>query len=328
MASTPAQLVLQTLQHRSTFLGYSSALFKAVKEIYSFLSLSSFPSHPPPLAVGHHISTYPVNDHAITRCRDAQTRPLWACLGRNVETCMEDEKPIKLPESYAMNGGDGTCKRKGRCCKGTHQLSSSSTINPFRIADFGRSTGPNTLLAMQIILEAVERKFKSEKPTTQFVLEFQVFFSDQVLSDVNTLFQSLPPERRYHAAGVAGFFYDTLFPTASLHFAFSSSSLCWISDLPKEILDSKSPAWNKKRIHYTGGRKEVYEAYAAQYAKDLETFLNPRAEELVGGGLIALLIPIVSNVMNSSEITIGSGIDLLGSCLMDMAKMVRNVEKL
>ncbi|CAK9162622.1 unnamed protein product [Ilex paraguariensis] len=110
---------------------------------------------------------------------------------------------------------------------------------------------------------------------------------------------------------------------ASLHFAFSSFSLSWISNLPEEILDSKSPTWNKGMIHYTGGSKEVYVAYAVQFAKDLETFLNARAEELVGGGLMALLISTVPNVMNSSETTTESEIDPLGSCLM-----VRNADKL
>ncbi|CAK9137178.1 unnamed protein product [Ilex paraguariensis] len=349
--------------------------------MYSFASISYFSSLPPSsLAIGRHVLPYPVGEHGIARYtmlhgprqsrsrhphhvisvqwRDLLSPHANTSLGRpirvninidqDLKPCVEDERTIKLPKSYAMNGGDGNYSyaqnssyqrgavdaakeliKEGVASKlDLKLLSSSSTINPFRIADFGCSTGPNTLLAMQIILEVVEQKFKSEKPTTQLIPEFQVFFSDQVLNDFNTLFQSLPPKRRYHAAGVAGSFYDRLFPTASLHFAFSSSSLSWISDLPEEILDSKSPAWNKGRIHYTGGRKEVYEAYTAQFAKDLETFLNARAEELVVGGLMALLIPTVPNVMNSSETTTESEIDLLGSCLMDMAKMVRNVEKL
>ncbi|CAK9158611.1 unnamed protein product [Ilex paraguariensis] len=327
--------------------------------MYSFASISYFSSLPPSsLAIGRHVLPYPVGEHGIARYtmlhgprqsrsrhphhvisvqwRDLLSPHANTSLGRpirvninidqDLKPCVEDERTIKLPKSYAMNGGDGNYSyaqnssyqrgavdaakeliKEGVASKlDLKLLSSSSTINPFRIADFGCSTGPNTLLAMQIILEVVEQKFKSENQQPNSSQNF----------------------RRYHAAGVAGSFYDRLFPTASLHFAFSSSSLSWISDLPEEILDSKSPAWNKGRIHYTGGRKEVYEAYTAQFAKDLETFLNARAEELVVGGLMALLIPTVPNVMNSSETTTESEIDLLGSCLMDMAKMVRNVEKL
>ncbi|CAK9145132.1 LAMT/FAMT [Ilex paraguariensis] len=341
--------------------------------MYSFASISSFSSLPPSsLAIGRHVLPYPVGEHGIARYtmlhgprqsrsrhphhvislqwRDLLSPHANTSLGRpirvninidqDLKPCVEDERAIKLPKSYAMNGGDGNYSyaqnssyqrgavdaakeliKEGVAAKlDIKQLSSSSSINPFCIADFGCSTGPNTLLAVQVILEAVEQKFKSEKPTAQLP-EFQVFFNDHVLNDFNTLFQSLPPERRYRAAGVAGSFYGRVLPKASLHFAFSSSSLCWISELPEEILDSNSPAWNKGRIHYTGARKEVSEAYALQYAKDLEAFLHARAEELVGGGLMALLVPAVPNVMTSSETTIGTEIDLLGSCLMDMAKM-------
>ncbi|CAK9188013.1 unnamed protein product [Ilex paraguariensis] len=106
-------------------------------------------------------------------------------IDQDLKPCMEDERTIKLPKSHAMNGGDenysygqnSSYQGGSGCCKGIINegvaskldlklLSSSSTINPFRIADFGCSTGPNTLLAMQIIVEAEEQKFKSEKPTT------------------------------------------------------------------------------------------------------------------------------------------------------------------
>ncbi|CAK9152807.1 unnamed protein product [Ilex paraguariensis] len=254
-----------------------------IKNMYSFASISSFPSLPPTsLAIGRHVLPYPVEEHGIARYTmlhgprqsrlshphhvigvewcDLLSPHANTSLGQSIRVsinidqdlkpCMEDERTIKLPKSHAMNGGDENYSyvdaakeliNEGVASKlDLKLLSSSSTINPFRIADFGCSTGPNTLLAMQIIVEAEEQKFKSEKPTTN-----------------------------------------------------------------------------------SGGSKEVYVAYAVQFAKDLETFLNARAEELVGGGLMALLISTVPNVMISSETTTESEIDPLGSCLM-----VRNADKL
>ncbi|WJZ80582.1 hypothetical protein VitviT2T_000489 [Vitis vinifera] len=196
--------------------------------------------------------------------------------------------------------------------------------NPFRLADLGCSVGPNTFIAMQHIVEAVERRYlaqglKSEMP------EFQVFFNDHVGNDFNTLFASLPTERRYFACGVPGSFHGRLFPESSIHFMFSSHALHWLSKVPEELLDKNSPAWNRGRIHYTSGPEEVSHAYAAQFEHDMEIFLSARAKELVVGGMIVFLILALPNGIPASQNPYGIMFDLLGSCLMDMAKEVRRM---
>ncbi|XVF82070.1 hypothetical protein PTKIN_Ptkin16aG0014100 [Pterospermum kingtungense] len=188
------------------------------------------------------------------------------------------------------------------------QKLSSAISDTFRIADLGCSCGPNTILAIQYITEAIESKFQSHGLTSP---EFQVFFNDQVGNDFNSLFASLPVDRKYYAAGVPGSFHGRLFPKASLHFVYSSSALHWLS---------KVPAWNKGRIHYTGAPKEVFEAYSDQFAKQVNSFLNARVQELVPGGLIAFVLPSVPDVSSHPE-AIGSDFEILGSCLVDMAKM-------
>ncbi|KAL0463512.1 UNVERIFIED_CONTAM: Loganic acid O-methyltransferase [Sesamum latifolium] len=71
-------------------------------------------------------------------------------------------------------------------------------------------------------------------------------------------------------------------------------------------------------------RKEVCAAYLNQYAKDIEAFLEARAVEMVSGGLMALLISGVPASWNpDTEYTLPSDINLLGSCVMDMAKKGR-----
>lgn len=55
----------------------------------------------------------------------------------------------------------------------------------------------------------------------------------------------------------------------------------------------------------------------------MELFLESRAVEVVVGGLMAFLIPGVPASWDpQTEYTIPSDINLLGSCLMDMAKKV------
>ncbi|XVF24406.1 hypothetical protein REPUB_Repub13aG0125100 [Reevesia pubescens] len=182
----------------------------------------------------------------------------------------------------------------------------------------GCSSGPNTILGIQSILEAIESKFQNHGLISPI---FQVFFNDQISNDFNSLFASLPVERNYYAAGVPGSFHHRLFPTASLHFVYSSCALCWLSKVPKGILDKAGPAWNQGRIHYTGASKEVFEAYSDQFAKDMDSFLLARMKEVASGGLMALVIPAVPDVVTHPEVTTGSEFELVGSCLMDMAKL-------
>ncbi|CDP21245.1 unnamed protein product [Coffea canephora] len=197
-----------------------------------------------------------------------------------------------MPQVYAMNGGNGpqSYNQNSSFQRGAVDVAkelikeeidkeldvkqlSSTSVHPFRIADFGCSTGPNTFVAMKAIREALEEKLRKEGLASE-VPEFEVFFNDHISNDFNTLFASLPPERHYLAAGVPGDFHKVLLPKATLHFAHSSCSLHWLSDVPKEVTDNTSPAWNKGKIHHGGAKKKVLEAYASQFAKDLDLSSN------------------------------------------------------
>ncbi|XP_061998414.1 loganic acid O-methyltransferase-like [Rosa rugosa] len=198
-------------------------------------------------------------------------------------------------------------------------IESFPSSNTFRVTDLGCAMGPNTFLAVQNILEAVEDKYRTQGRNSE-VPEFQVFFSDQAGNDFNQLFQSLPPDRNYFAMGVPGSFYSRLFPKAHLHFVYSSFSLQFLSKVPEEVLDRSSPAWNKGRVHYSNSAHQVVEAYSAQYAKDMECFLNARAQEIVGGGLMAFVVPGRPNEIPHAQSYYNMSLDLCGSSLMDMAK--------
>lgn len=198
--------------------------------------------------------------------------------------------------------------------------SDSSNICTFRIADFGCSVGPNTFVAVEKIIEAVEKKYRAQFRNSP-PMEFQVFFNDVTVNDFNTLFKTLPASKKYFAAGVPGTFYGRLFPKSTLHLTYSSYSLHWLSRVPDEVVDSKTPAWNKGSIQCSGTAKEVAKAYSAQFKRDMDIFLKARAEEVIGGGLMAIIIGGLPDGILMAQTSAGIFNELFGSCLVDLAKM-------
>jgi len=113
--------------------------------------------------------------------------------------------------------------------------------NTSRLADFGMFGRTISLFHDQNLLEAIKHKYGLQFHTSQ-IPEFQVFFSDQPINDFNTLFDNLPQERQYFAAGVLGSFYGQLFPESFLHLVHCSISLhYWLSKLPEQVFDKNPP---------------------------------------------------------------------------------------
>ncbi|KAF3437225.1 hypothetical protein FNV43_RR19978 [Rhamnella rubrinervis] len=94
----------------------------------------------------------------------------------------------------------------------------------------------------------------------------------------------------------------------------------WLSKVPKELVDKTSPAWNKGRIHYSNSAKEVRQCYEAQFFKDMHRFLNARAQEILHGGLMALVLPACPDGTPHNQVFLNKTTELLGLCLVDMAK--------
>ncbi|KAJ0975557.1 hypothetical protein J5N97_017522 [Dioscorea zingiberensis] len=162
-----------------------------------------------------------------------------------------------------------------------------------RIADLGCATGYNTLSTMDLIVETLRQRY--ERECNNNVPEFEAFFSDLPSNDFNSLFRSLVPSldsihRPYFTAGVPGSFYKRLFPKVKLHLAVSLSALHWLSQIPEEVLDKQSPAWNRGRAWIDGAEKAAVDAYSKQSGEDLEAFLRCRKEEIAEGGMLFLLM--------------------------------------
>nr|XP_048321743.1 loganic acid O-methyltransferase-like [Ziziphus jujuba var. spinosa] len=194
-----------------------------------------------------------------------------------------------------------------------------SSTKSIRIVDVGCFYGLTTVHAMNNVMDAIKSKYESEGLENQ-VPEFEVFFNDLESNNFNALFKFLPPNRDYFAAALPASFFNPILPKQSLHVVHSSNSLNWLSEIPKEITDSSSPAWNKGKIHYTNAHKEVVKAYSAQYAKDWQSFLRARAHDVAVGGLMALFVPSVPEIHLSSETLSCSDFVIFGDCMMDMAK--------
>ncbi|XP_047982997.1 loganic acid O-methyltransferase-like [Salvia hispanica] len=187
--------------------------------------------------------------------------------------------------------------------------------NTFVVADLGCSVGPNTFYAMETIIGAVQQ-LKCDRS-----LEFQVAFNDRVGNDFNTLFASLPEHgrnRNYFAAAVAGSFYGRLFPSSSVHIAYSSASLNWLSKVPEGLTAEGSPAWNAAKIHYSGSSDAVARAYEDQFEEDMEVFFRCRAQEIAAGGLRLFNMAVVPS--KDVQHRIASLFTFIESILIDMVK--------
>ncbi|CAA7030317.1 unnamed protein product [Microthlaspi erraticum] len=198
------------------------------------------------------------------------------------------------PESYHQNSSYQRALLEAAKEKMNEAISAKLSLNlitdRFTVVDFGCASGPNTFVAVQNIIDAVEDKYRKEtgqNPADN--IEFQVFFNDFSNNDFNTLFQGLPPERRYY------------------------------SRVPKGITNRDSPMWNKD-VHCTGFNKAVKKAYLDQYSVDTKNLLDARAEELVPGGLFLIFGSCLRDGVKMSETFIGVGIDCIGASFYDLAQ--------
>ncbi|KAL7158304.1 hypothetical protein ABFS83_02G133400 [Erythranthe nasuta] len=147
------------------------------------------------------------------------------------------------------------------------------------IADLGCSSGPNTLLVISHIIEQLSKQ-------EHYPLEIQVFLNDLPDNDFNNLFKLITANTNTNTntKNIIECYYIRLFPRNSLHFAYSSSSIHWLSPIPQGLEKN-----NKENIYIaTTSPPRVFEAYSKQFERDFTTFLKLRAEEIRGGGRMVL----------------------------------------
>ncbi|KAH9556231.1 hypothetical protein CY35_07G015800 [Sphagnum magellanicum] len=179
---------------------------------------------------------------------------------------------------------------------------------PLHIADFGCSTGRNSISHMNFIVKCITDRYVEAGENNGHVTcmpEMLVSFIDLPGNDFNTLIQLLASEAKnandlatsingadvgrassYFSAMVGGSFYNRLLPKESIHFAISIFCLHWMSQIPATVTDKSSPLYNKGRAWILGGNPTIAREFAQQSMLDLDNFLNSRAAEMVPGGIV------------------------------------------
>ncbi|KAK6245452.1 hypothetical protein SCA6_008542 [Theobroma cacao] len=179
-----------------------------------------------------------------------------------------------------------------------HEISCNNVLESMGIADLGCSSGPNTLSVISEIMDMVQT---TSRRLGRPVPEFRVYLNDLYSNDFNYIFMSLPAF--YHRlkeekgigcgscyiSGVAGSFYGRLFPSKSLHFVHSSSSLHWLSQVPPGLESKALAPLNKGKVYISkSSPQSVLNAYSLQFQNDFSMFIESRSQELVPGGRMVL----------------------------------------
>ncbi|KAJ9169926.1 hypothetical protein P3X46_018068 [Hevea brasiliensis] len=251
---------------------------------------------------------------------------------------------MEIPQVLRMNGGDGevsyyqnsSYQKKGILAakpileESIAQLLQASELECLTVVDMGCSSGPNTLLPLWEIIETVDSTSSRLNRKSPIL---QVFLNDLPGNDFNTIFTSLIPN--FHEklekekgskfgpcfiAAMPGSFYGRLFPPHFLHFAHSSYSLHWLSQVPEELATESGIQLNKGTICLDKtSPPSVHKAYMDQFQRDFTTFLRLRSEEMISGGQMVLTFLAQSN--NKPYCKYGIEIwQLIGLCLKEMVE--------
>nr|XP_043637750.1 probable jasmonic acid carboxyl methyltransferase 2 [Erigeron canadensis] len=195
------------------------------------------------------------------------------------------------------------------------------------VADLGCSSGPNSLTAISEIIRIVDA---ASDQLRRPVPELKVFLNDLPGNDFNNVFKSLPElydkvkndygiEETCYVSGLPGSFYGRLFPTNSLHFVHSSSSLHWLSQVPLGLEPKVGFHLNKEKIYISKrSSTSVIEAYQQQFHEDFSLFLRSRAKEMVMNGRMVLSFMGRGSIDPRAD-KAGFQWELLGRALMSMA---------
>ncbi|XP_024973210.1 jasmonate O-methyltransferase-like [Cynara cardunculus var. scolymus] len=165
------------------------------------------------------------------------------------------------------------------------------------VADLGCSSGPNSLTVISKIVHMVQAASdRMGRPMP----ELRISLNDLPGNDFNYVFQSLPElykklkldcgiEGNCYIWGLPGSFYGRLFPSHSLHFVHSSSSLHWLSQVPSGLEPCAGTHLNKEKVYISkSSSTSVVEAYQQQFHEDFSLFLRSRAKEMVAKGRMVL----------------------------------------
>ncbi|GAB2217954.1 hypothetical protein Droror1_Dr00001168 [Drosera rotundifolia] len=267
------------------------------------------------------------------------SKSLQSMASENESRAKEKERisSLKVDEVLHMVGGTGKTsytnnsrlqvlmKARSSLAENLRELYSTKLPKCVKIVELGSASGPNALTVLSDIITMTDMTYREMKYPMP---ELKVFLNDLPGSDFNTIFRSLPSffkhlkedkgsaYRACYISGTPGTFYGRLYPRNSIHFAHSSYSINWLSEVPKGLVGNKEAATMKRNICLTKeGPPEITKAYQEQFGDDFTLFLRSRAEEIVHGGRMVL---IIRGSMETNDYM--WDFQLLGLTLMDMPR--------
>jgi hypothetical protein len=163
-----------------------------------------------------------------------------------------------------------------------------SPPQPIVIADYGASTGHNSLLPIDAAIAVLRKRTRPEHSV-------MVVHTDVPENDFTVLFQTLATDPdtylRKDAAtfgsAVGRSFYTQILPSNSINLGWSSWAIQWLSRAPAPIPDHIHVAYS--------GDEVVRTAYARQAAHDWHEFVAFRGRELCPGGRLVVMTMAVDD---------------------------------
>ncbi|MGH3677356.1 MAG: SAM-dependent methyltransferase [Mycobacterium sp.] len=159
---------------------------------------------------------------------------------------------------------------------------------PIGIADYGASTGHNSLLPIGAAIAVLRRRTRPD----QSIL---VAHTDVPDNDFTALFRTLAEDPDTYlrgdsatfASAVGRSFYNQILPSNSINLGWSSWAIQWLSKTPAPIPDHVLVAYSSD--------EGIFAQYAKQAAHDWHEFIAFRGRELRRGGRLVVMTPAVDD---------------------------------
>jgi salicylate 1-O-methyltransferase len=153
---------------------------------------------------------------------------------------------------------------------------------PIVIADYGASTGHNSLLPICAAIAVLRKRTRPEHSVL-------VAHTDVADNDFTVLFQTLDDDPDSYlkkdaasfASAIGRSFYTQILPSNSVNLGWSSWAIQWLGRVPTSVPDHLQVAYSAD--------ENVKAAYAKQAAFDWHEFVAFRGRELCPGGRLVLL---------------------------------------
>ena len=153
---------------------------------------------------------------------------------------------------------------------------------PVVIADYGASTGHNSLLPICAAIAVLRKRTRPEHSV-------MVVHTDVPENDFTMLFQTLATDPDTYlrkdeasfASAIGRSFYSQILPSNSVNLGWTSWAILWLRRVPAPIPDHVHIAYSSDEA--------VRAAYAKQAARDWHEFIAFRGRELCPGGRLVVM---------------------------------------